>query len=81
MPSFRLKEVGRALGFTKVSDVTSGGDAISLYRQYRDSGDLALRDQLFAYNRDDVASLSFVAEAIARPEQLAAEPAPAELVG
>jgi predicted RecB family nuclease len=71
VPSLRLKAVGQALGFTKVSEVTSGGDALSLFWQYQATADLALRDQLIAYNHDDVASLSFVAGEMARLERLA----------
>jgi predicted RecB family nuclease len=65
VPTLGLKELASALGFAKASTVASGMEALGLLFQYQATKSRkerrTLREQLEAYNRDDVASLAHVA--------------------
>lgn len=76
-PSLTLKEVARAFGFRASSGLSGGDDAMMVYYQYRRSADPALRDQLVAYNRDDISSLVSVAARLAEMDNCGA-PSPGD---
>jgi len=57
-----LKEMAAHLSVDRVSPISSGLEALAFYRQAMDTGSQALREQLLAYNRDDVESLVAVVE-------------------
>jgi predicted RecB family nuclease len=83
VPTLGLKELGRAFGFAKASSVGSGMEAMALYFQYQEATSpkvgAKLRQQLEAYNDDDVASLAHVAGHLVALD--AASPRPLPLAG
>jgi predicted RecB family nuclease len=69
IPRLSLDEVGQYFGIPKVSRITGGLEAQSLYLEYRRSQAeerrAAIKSQLMEYNRDDIEALVGVAEALA----------------
>ncbi|MGH3442404.1 MAG: TM0106 family RecB-like putative nuclease, partial [Nitriliruptorales bacterium] len=64
IPRFGLKDVGAYFGVPRISNVSDGLEALYLYEQYaRAKGrrKALLREQLIAYNRDDLDTLVEVA--------------------
>jgi len=66
IPNLSLKDTGEFLGHTRMSPVPDGLEALMMYGRYRYTGDHALRDQLIAYNHDDLAELVHVTRQLQR---------------
>ena len=54
---FGLKELTETIGVIRESGVSSGGKADAMRNRYRRNGDIAIRDQLLDYSREDVDGL------------------------
>jgi predicted RecB family nuclease len=54
IPRFGLTEVAAYFGIPRVSAISGGLEAVTKYRRCVATGDVALREQLLDYNRDDL---------------------------
>ncbi|TAL54508.1 MAG: exonuclease [Nanoarchaeota archaeon] len=71
-----LKEIERTLGFarTPMVDGLHGGDALSLWKIYRATGDRHYLDILLEYNEEDTVNLRLIADYVVRELTKSLEP-------
>ncbi len=57
VPSYSIKEVEKLYGFARTADVGGGGESVTTFEKYLETGEASLLDGIRDYNEEDCVSL------------------------